>query len=77
MTSSRAEIRMCLLPISSLHLRRNKYNVWYFKGYKDHPDGDGSKIWDYNVAKREAGLDGKRKIGSLKKKSSNKKARKK
>ena len=58
-------------------LRRNKYNMWYFKGYKDHPDGDGSKIWDYNVAKREAGLDGKRKIGSLKKKSSNKKARKK
>ena len=58
-------------------LRRNKYNVWYFKGYKDHPDGDGSKIWDYNKTKREAGLDGKRKIGSLKKKSSNKKTRKK
>lgn len=58
-------------------LRRNKYNAWYFKGYKDHPDGDGSMIWDYNVAKREAGLDGKRKIGSSKKKSSNKKARKK
>ena len=39
--------------------------------------GDGSKIWDYNLAKREAGLDGKRKIGSSKKKSSNKKAKKK
>ena len=58
-------------------LRRNKYTEMFFKGYKPHPDGDGSMIWDCNLARKNAGLDRKRKIGSLKKKSSKSKKRKK
>jgi hypothetical protein len=25
-------------------LRKNKYTNWYFKGYEDHPDGDGRAL---------------------------------
>ena len=49
----------------------------FFKGYKPHPDGDGSMIWDVQLARKNAGLDKKRKIGSLKEKSSKSKKRKK
>lgn len=59
-------------------LRRNKFKDWFFGGYKPHPDGDGSMIWDYKLAKKKAGLAGKRKFGSKKKKSTpRKKPRKK
>ena len=57
-------------------LRRNKYTEFFFHGYKDHPDGDGSKVWDYNLSRKKAGLDGKRKFGSKKKSTANKKQRK-
>jgi len=45
-----------------LELRRNKYTNCFFGGYKNHPDGDGSMIWDFSLAKKNAGLDGKRKF---------------
>ena len=59
-------------------LRRNKYTEMFFKGHKPHPDGDGSMMWDYNLARKNAGLDKKRKFGSSKKKksTSNKKRKK-
>ena len=49
-------------------LRRNKFKDWFFGGYKPHPDGDGTMIWDYKLAKKNAGLAGKRKVCSLRKK---------
>ena len=49
-------------------LRRNKYTEMFFKGYKPHPDGDGSMIWDFELAIKEADFNKKRKVGSLKKK---------
>jgi len=61
-------------------LRRNKYTEIFFKGYKPHPDGDGTMIWDFELAIKEANFDKKRKVGSLKKKKKStpkKKARKK
>ena len=58
-------------------LRRNKFKGWFFGGYKPHPDGDGSMIWDYKLAKKNAGLAGKRKFGSKKKSTPRKKPRKK
>ena len=58
-------------------LRRNKFKDWFFGGYKPHPDGDGSMIWDYKLAKENAGLTGKRKFGSKKKSTPRKKPRKK
>ena len=58
-------------------LRRNKYTEMFFKGYKPHPDGDGSMIWDFELAIKEADFNKKRKVGSLKKKSSKSKKRKK
>ena len=58
-------------------LRRNEYTEMFFKGYKPHPDGDGSMIWDVQLARKNAGLDRKRKISSSKKKSSKSKKRKK
>ena len=60
-------------------LRRDKHIDWYFRGYKKHPDGDDSMIWDCNLARKSAGLDKKKKFGSSKeerKKNSNKKPRK-
>ena len=56
-------------------LRRDKYVHWYFGGYKFHPDGDGSMIWDHNLARKNAGLNKKRKIGQ--KKGTGKKRQKK
>ena len=56
-------------------LKRNKYIDWYFSGYKDHPSKDGSMIWDFNLARRNAGLDKKRKI--VQKKGTGKKRQKK
>jgi len=50
-------------------LRRDKYTDWFFRGYKDHASKDGSMVWDYSLAKRKAGLDGKRKIGEKKMKA--------
>ena len=44
-------------------LRQNKYTGMFFNGYTDHPDGDGSMIWDFSLAKKNAGFDGKRKFG--------------
>ena len=44
-------------------LRQNKYTGMFFNGYKDHPDGDGSMIWDFSLAKKNAGFDRKRKFG--------------
>jgi len=57
-------------------LQRNKYTEMFFRGYKDHPDGDGSMVWDYNLARKNAQLNNKKKVGSLKKKASNNKKRK-
>lgn len=57
-------------------LQRNEYTDWFFRGYEDHPSKDGSKVWNYNLARKNAGLDGKRKITSFKK-ILRKKARKK
>ena len=62
-------------------LQRNEYTDWFFRGYEDHPSKDGSKVWNYNLARKNAGLDGKRKITSSKSKKKKstprKKARKK
>ena len=57
----------------------NYQQLWFFRGYEDHPSKVGSKVWNYNLARKNAGLDGKRKITSSKKKKSTprKKARKK
>jgi len=49
-------------------LRRNKYTEMFFNGYKPHPDGDGSMIWDFELAIKEANIDKKRKVCSLRKK---------
>jgi len=57
-------------------LKRDTHIDWFFKGYKDHPDGDGSMVWDYSLARASAGIERKRKFGSLKKKASNNKKRK-
>ena len=57
-------------------LQRNKYTEMFFGGYKDHPDGDGSMVWDYNLARKHAKLYNKKKFGSLKKKSSQNKKKK-
>jgi len=40
----------------------------FFNGYKPHPDGDGSMIWDFELAIKEANIDKKRKVCSLRKK---------
>jgi hypothetical protein len=49
-------------------LRRDKYVDWFFKGYEEHPDKDGTMQWNYSLAKRKAGLEGKRKVGVMKNK---------
>jgi len=52
----------------------------FFKGYKPHPDGDGTMIWDFELAIKEANFDKKRKVCSLRKKKKStpkKKTRKK
>ena len=59
-------------------LQRNEYTDWFFRGYEDHPSKDGTKVWNCNLARTNAGLNGKRKLASSKKKSTpRKKARKK
>ena len=61
-------------------LQRNVYTDWYFRGYEDHPSKDGSKVWNYSLAKNRAGLVGKKRFGSSKKKKKStprKKARRK
>ena len=57
-------------------LQRNKYTEMFFGGYKDHPDGDGSMVWDYSLARASAGIEGKRKFGAKKSKANNKRRRK-
>ena len=60
-------------------LQRDTYIDWYFRGYKKHPDDDGSMIWDFDLARKSAGLCNKKKFGSSneeKKKNSNKKRKK-
>jgi len=49
-------------------LRRNKYTDLFFGGYVDHPDKDGSMIWDSSLARNRAKLDGKKKLGKKSKK---------
>ena len=46
-------------------LRRNKYTDLFFGGYVDHPDKDGSMIWDSSLARKRAKLDGKKKFSSV------------
>ena len=55
-------------------LKRNEYTGWFFRGYEDHPSKDGSKVWNFEKARKGAGLDGKKKFGS--KKSRGKRKRK-
>ena len=50
-------------------LSSHKYTDWFFRGYKDHASKDGSMVWDYSLAKRKAGLGGKRKFGEKKMKA--------
>ena len=60
-------------------LQRDTHIDLYFRGYKKHPDDDGSMIWDFDLARKNAGLDKKKKYGSSKeekKKNSNKKRKK-
>jgi len=45
-------------------LRRDKYTDWYFRGYRDHPSNDGSKIWSFDLAREKSGLIGRRKFGT-------------
>jgi hypothetical protein len=48
-------------------LKKNKYTNWYFKGYEDHPDGDGTMRWNCELAIKAAGLDERVKIGRKRK----------
>jgi hypothetical protein len=57
-------------------LKRNQYTELFFHGYKDHSDGDGSKVWDYNLAKKKAKFKGM-KFGQKKKKAAKKKKKRK
>ena len=59
-------------------LKRNEYTDWFFRGYEDHPDKDGTMRWNCELAKKAAGLDKKVKFGQKRSKAakrSNKNAR--
>ena len=60
-------------------LQRDTHIDLYFRSYKKHPDDDGSMIWDFDLARKSAGLCNKKKFGSSKeekKNNSNKKRKK-
>ena len=48
-------------------LRKNVYTNWYFNGYEDHPDADGTMRWNCELAIKAAGLDERVKIGRKRK----------
>ena len=54
-------------------LERNKYTGIFFDCYRDHPDGDGSMIWSYDVALQHVDITKKRKFNHTQKKKKKKK----
>ena len=54
-------------------LKRNKYTGMFFDCYRDHPDGDGSMIWSYDVALQHVDITKKRKFNHTQKKKKKKK----